>query len=232
MCDRRLWRDLGAINSFPHVYATINGLDRIDLLARNLLDTIPGPIVPIGFSMGAIVALMLAKLAPERVLGLILSSTNCTADLPERSAARLTQQAQVRGGDLEKVVRDELKPHYLSPATQGERRRDILDLTLAMGLDLGPETFLRQSEALRTRPGLCDVLGSFAGPSLIIAGSDDTLCPPAWHMAMAARHRRASYVEIADAGHLVPLEQPAAFTAAIEDWLVHPTTKFHQEINA
>lgn len=232
MCDHRLWRDLGKISPYPNTHASITQFDCIEVLAQDVLAKVAGPIIPIGFSMGAIVALMMAKKAPERVKGLVLSSTNCTADLPERAVARLSQQAQVRSGQLSAIVRDELKPHYLSPATQGSRRQDILDLTFEMGMDLGPDVFLRQSEALRTRPGLCDVIASFEGRVLVLAGVDDTLCPPAWHAAMAARNRRANYVEIQNAGHLLPLEQPSAFTQAISEWLKDLKTTPKQEIEA
>ncbi|MEN9874677.1 MAG: hypothetical protein RL186_1574 [Pseudomonadota bacterium] len=231
MCDHRLWRDVGTIEAYPSVFAAITHFDSIEALAQDVLKHIEGPIIPIGFSMGAIVALMMAKLAPERLVGMVLSSTNCTADLPERSAARLSQQAQVRDGRLSTIVRDELKPHYLSPATQGDKRAQILDLTLEMGLDLGREVFLRQSEALRTRPALCDVISNFAGPILVLAGADDSLCPPAWHAAMAARNNRANFVEVKGAGHLVPLEQPATFTRAISGWLTNLQTKLKQEMN-
>jgi pimeloyl-ACP methyl ester carboxylesterase len=232
MCDQRLWREVGQINSYPNTYASITQFDRIEALAQHVLTTVAGPIIPIGFSMGAIVALMMAQLAPERVMGLVLSSTNCTADLPERAVARLSQQAKVRDGQLSAIVRDELKPHYLSPATQGSKRREVLDLTFQMGIDLGPDVFLRQSEALRLRPALCDVISSFDGPILVLAGANDTLCPPAWHAAMAARNHRANYFEIKDAGHLVPLEQPAAFKHAISDWLTNLKTTRQQEIDA
>jgi pimeloyl-ACP methyl ester carboxylesterase len=232
MCDHRLWQDIGLIDNYPNVFAGITQSESIEDLARDVLKKVEGPIIPIGFSMGAIVGLMMAKLAPERLVAMVLSSTNCTADLPERAVARLSQQAHVREGQLSAIVRDELKPHYLSPLTQGKKRAEILNLTLEMGLDLGPEVFLRQSEALRTRPALCDVISSFAGPILVIAGADDSLCPPAWHAAMAARNSRANYVEIEDAGHLVPLEQPAAFTRAIFDWLSILKTTPKQEINA
>jgi pimeloyl-ACP methyl ester carboxylesterase len=232
MCDHRLWRDVGLIDTYPNVYAAITQSESIEALAQDVLTKVKGPIIPIGFSMGAIVGLMMAKLAPERLVAMVLSSTNCTADLPERAVARLSQQAHVREGQLSTIVRDELKPHYLSPLTQGKKRAEILDLTLEMGLDLGLEVFLHQSEALRTRPALCDVISEFDGPILVIGGADDSLCPPAWHAAMAARNRRANYVEIEDAGHLVPLEQPAAFTRAIFDWLRILETTPQQEINA
>jgi pimeloyl-ACP methyl ester carboxylesterase len=232
MCDHRLWRDVGLIDTYPNVHAAITQSESIEALAQDVLKKVEGPIIPIGFSMGAIVGLMMAKLAPERMVAMVLSNTNCTADLPERAVARLTQQAHVREGQLSMIVRDELKPHYLSPLTQGKKRAEILDLTMEMGLDLGPEVFLHQSEALRTRPALCDVISEFDGPILVIAGADDSLCPPAWHAAMAARNRRANYVEIEDAGHLVPLEQPAVFTRAIFDWLRILETTPKQEINA
>jgi pimeloyl-ACP methyl ester carboxylesterase len=232
MCDHRLWRDVGLIDTYPNVHAAITQSESIEALAQDVLKKVEGPIIPIGFSMGAIVGLMMAKLAPERLVAMVLSSTNCTADLPERAVARLTQQARVREGQLSMILRDELKPHYLSPLTQGKERTEILDLTLEMGLDLGPEVFLHQSEAIRTRPALCDVISKFDGPILVIAGADDSLCPPAWHAAMAARNRRANYVEIEDAGHLVPLEQPAVFTRAIFDWLRILETTPKQEINA
>jgi pimeloyl-ACP methyl ester carboxylesterase len=223
---------VGLIDTYPNVYAAITQSESIEALAQDVLKKVEGPIIPIGFSMGAIVGLMMAKLAPERLVAMVLSSTNCTADLPERAVARLTQQARVREGQLSMILRDELKPHYLSPLTQGKERTEILDLTLEMGLDLGPEVFLHQSEAIRTRPALCDVISKFDGPILVIAGADDSLCPPAWHAAMAARNRRANYVEIEDAGHLVPLEQPAVFTRAIFDWLRILETTPKQEINA
>lgn len=220
------------MGGYSNIYASITQFDCIDALAQSILRKVAGPIIPIGFSMGAIVALMMARLAPERVMALVLSSTNCTADLPERALARISQQAQVRSGQLSAIVRDELKPHYLSPATQGPKRQDILDLTFEMGMELGPDVFLRQSEALRTRPALCDVISDFEGQVLVLAGADDTLCPPTWHAAMAARNRWADYVEIQSAGHLVPLEQPSAFTQAISDWLANLKTKPKQEIDA
>lgn len=219
MCDARLWRDVKITSQWPNVHPELKDRDTIEALARHALDQAEGPIIPIGFSMGAIVALMMARMAPQRLAGLVLTSTNCTADLPERSAARLTQQASVRDGHLDIVVRDELKPHYLSPSTQGTRRHEILDVTFAMGMDLGAHVFLRKSEALRTRPALCEVIDTLTCPILIIAGEHDTLCPPQWHEAMAARGRHVQLQPIPDAGHLVPLEAPALFSTTLENWL-------------
>jgi pimeloyl-ACP methyl ester carboxylesterase len=231
MCDDRLWRDVERPSGWTHANAAIKDHDTIEALACTILNEHDGPVILIGFSMGAIVALMMTKLAPERVSGLILSSTNCTADLPDRARNRVRQQDVAKAGNLNLVVRDELKPHYLSPSTTLARRTAILDLTFAMGMDLGPDVFVRQSEALRTRLGLCDVLDQVSCPVLIMAGQDDVLCPPDWHQKMAARTPLATYVEVPHAGHLVPLEAPELFGSVLSDWLLDhfPSTRSQGE---
>ena len=77
-----------------------------------------------------------------------------------------------------------------------------------------------------------DVLGKVAGLIYVLAGTDHTLCPPAWNAAIAAQSSRASFVAIIGAGHWVPLEQPSAFTRAISGWLINLETTPKQEINA
>jgi proline iminopeptidase len=67
-----------------------------------------------------------------------------------------------------------------------------------------------------------DILPSLARvtcPSLVIAGQDDFICGPAWNQPIAAAIRGARYVEISGAGHIPHYEQPAAFRAALLDWL-------------
>ena len=171
--------------------------------------------------MGGIVALEMARQAPERIVGLILSDTNAGADLPERAALRPVQQYRVRNGDLATIVADELKPAYL--AAQNRDDEEMKALLFDMAMDLGDEVFIRQSEALRTRADLGPVLDHFAGPVLFLCGAEDALCPPEWHHAMAARCNDAEIHIVAGAGHLLPLEQPKQFSAIVSDWL---TRKF------
>jgi pimeloyl-ACP methyl ester carboxylesterase len=225
MCDARLWTNVRGGEGPLDLDGDLTQDDTIIAMAARALDQVDGPIIPIGFSMGAIVALMMAWLSPERIAGLVLASTNCTADLAERSAVRLSQQAQVRAGGLERVVKDELKPLYLAPCNRGNT--DLLDLTLSMALDLGPEVFIRQSEALRTRPGQCEILDTWEKPVLIVSGADDTLCPPAWHEAMAARCATAQLVTLPATGHLTPLESPELFQLALHNWLTQHKEALH-----
>jgi 3-oxoadipate enol-lactonase len=56
-------------------------------------------------------------------------------------------------------------------------------------------------------------------PTLVLSGSRDTNAPAPMMAKMASYIPGARYVEIAGAGHLVNLEQPGAFNAALDDFL-------------
>jgi pimeloyl-ACP methyl ester carboxylesterase len=124
----------------------------------------------------------------------------------------------VAGGQLAQVVADELKPNYLAAANRQDPA--LLSLTMQMALDLGPEVFIRQSEALRTRPDLRTVLDGLAIPTLLLCGAEDALCPPGWHRDWAERIGvSASLRVIEGAGHLLPLERPVEAREALLGWL-------------
>lgn len=217
MCDGRLWTPAVRAVLPGAVDADLSRDDTIDGMAERALAAVQGPLLPVGFSMGGIVALRMAALAPERIAGLVLLDTNASADLPERAAARPGQQAAVRAGALERVVVEELKPNYLAAASRGNAA--LLGLLRAMAMDLGPDVFVRQSEALRTRPDQRDVLPRLAVSVLLMCGAEDRLCPPAWHRAMAASARAATLHVVGDAGHMLPLERADALALHLSDWL-------------
>ena len=226
MCDARLWDgDDGAIRAalaaagLAVVDADLTRDATVAAMAARALAAVPGPLLPVGFSMGGIVALAMAAQAPERIAALVLADTNCGADLPDRAAVRPGQQARVRAGGLAAIVADELKPAYLAAASRGDA--ELKAVLFDMALDLGPDVFCRQSEALRTRADLGPVLDGWTRPLLLLAGAEDALCPPAWHEAMAARASSATLAIVDGAGHMLPLERPAAFASALAAWLDH-----------
>lgn len=217
MCDGRLWT-AGVRAALPGaVDADLTRDDSIEGMARRALGAAEGPLLPVGFSMGGIVALMMADLAPDRVAGLVLLDTNASADLPERAAARPRQQADVRAGLLERVVVEELKPNYLAQSNRDDRT--LLDLLRDMAMALGPEVFVRQSEALRTRPDLRDVLPGLDVPVLLAVGEEDRLCPPEWHADLARSARNSTLHVVEGAGHTLPLEQPGRLAGHLKTWL-------------
>jgi 3-oxoadipate enol-lactonase len=62
-------------------------------------------------------------------------------------------------------------------------------------------------------------LGNIAVPTLVLSGSKDRNAPAPMMAKMATYIPSAKYVELEGAGHLVNLERPAAFNAALDRFL-------------
>ncbi len=217
MCDRRLWTD-AVRNVLPGaVDADTTCDDSIAAMAARALAGVRGPLLPVGFSMGAIVAVEMWCQVPERIAGLVLLGYNATADLPERAAHRPAQQAEVRAGGLERVLVEELKPNYLAAARRGDAV--LLELLRDMGMKLGADIFVAQSEALRHRENRAARLSEIGVPVLYGCGAEDALCPPTWHRRWKALTPGASAVEFAAAGHMLPLEAPETLAATLADFI-------------
>jgi pimeloyl-ACP methyl ester carboxylesterase len=220
LCDERMWAAAIAslrASGYRTIVPDLSGSSSIEAMAAEVLAEAPARFFLVGFSLGGIVAVEMAALAPDRLLGLVLIATNAHPDLPERSAARLLQQEAARGGGLRTLVAEELKPAYLGAANRD--RRDLLDLFMAMAERAGPEAFLRQSEALRTRRERRDLLPAISAPALLISGAEDVLCPPSVHFEMGEAMPNATVRVIEGAGHMVPLEQPERFQQTLLEWL-------------
>jgi pimeloyl-ACP methyl ester carboxylesterase len=187
--------------------------DTVAALAQDVLRTAPANFALVGLSMGGIVALEIWRRARERVTHLALLDTTPYSDAPERQQTRNAQMEHVRQGGLRGVLVNEMKPLYLGSKHQGASglRKAVVD----MGLGLGSEVFLRQTIALRDRPGSADTLTTITCPTLVLCGREDRLCPPACHLAMAAAIPNADLTILSGCGHLSAMEEPEAVTDAL-----------------
>jgi pimeloyl-ACP methyl ester carboxylesterase len=125
---------------------------------------------------------------------------------------------------MERVLVEELKPNYL--AAQNRTNEALLELLRDMGMGLGADVFIRQSEALRLREDRRALLAAFDFPVLYMCGAEDALCPPAWHRNWADQSRNARFEEISGAGHMVPLEAPTKFSEILDHWLTQNREEF------
>ena len=218
MCDARLFGpQIAALSQRGQVIVSeISGHDSIVGLAANVLADAPPEFALAGLSMGGIIAMEIMRQSPSRVVKLALMDTNPLAELDAVKARRAPQIAKAQTGQLAHVIRDEMKPNYL---TDGPHRAAILDLCMDMALALGADAFIRQSVALRDRPDQSDTLRSVTVRTLILCGRHDALCPVARHELMQELISDASLEIIEDAGHLPTLEQPRKTTAALIRWM-------------
>ena len=220
MCDASMWD--GIVPELENAGWQICHADTtrdttISAMAARASYNCPGPLLPVGFSMGGIIALEMARQAPERLAGLVLLDANPGADLPERAAARPGHQQRVRDGELETIVRDELMPVYL--ADENRDCEDLKERIVSMALRLGEKVFVQQSEALRTRRDNWELLSGFDKPAFIACGEHDVLCPPAWHQKMASELPQAELHIIKRAAHMLPLERPDVLAMHLASWL-------------
>lgn len=218
MCDGRLFApQLSVLSMRSVMIAPCAAFDEMTALAEAVLADAPPRFALGGLSMGGILAMEILRIAPERVERLALLDTNPRAELDGAKARRAPQIRRALSGDLEGVMREEMKPNYL--AKDHPRTADILDLCMQMALDLGPEVFARQSRALAARRDQQETLRHFTGPALVLMGEEDALCPLDRHQLMQALMPQSRLVVIKGAGHLSTLEQPDEVNAAIADWL-------------
>jgi len=73
--------------------------------------------------------------------------------------------------------------------------------------------------AMRDRADATPLLRKIEVPTLVIAGRDDQLIPPAASRQLADAIPGALFTLIPDAGHLCPLEQPVTTTKVIAEFL-------------
>lgn len=216
MCDARMWGAVPrALAPRPVVHALPVMGETISEMACAILQDAPERFALAGLSMGGIVAMDILRQAPHRVERLALLDTNPLAELPDVRARRAPQIARALAGDLDGVMRHEMKPNYLADPSDTA----TLDLCMDMAHALGPEVFRRQSLALLARPDQSDTLARFTGPALILMGEHDRPCPRDRHDLMRRLMPQSRLVIVPDAGHLPPLEQPWPTITALKDWL-------------
>lgn len=218
MCDARLFAPQIAELSSTHATMVIPlvGKSTIEALAENILKSAPTHFALLGLSMGGIVAMEIIRQAPERIARLALLDTNPMADTLERKIIREQQIKRAMAGELRTIMRDEMKPNYLADL---ENKNETLELCMIMSESLGPEVFIQQSMALKTRLDQCKTLENVGVPTLIACGEHDSLCPVETHQLMHQLITGSRLCVIPNAGHLPTLEQPELINQELKTWL-------------
>ncbi|WP_206667918.1 alpha/beta fold hydrolase [Sphingomonas glacialis] len=217
LCDERMFAPMLA--ALPHIDARVAPLchDEIGAAALAILAEAPPHFALLGFSLGGMVALELAAIAPDRVVGLALVDSNARAVAPDLHAMRRTEAAQ---GASAHVAR--LWPDYVAPAAQHDA--NLRAKIEAMANAIGSDALKRQTALALSRRDSRSRLARLTMPALVLAGAHDALCPPAWQQELADGLPDSTLVLIADAGHFAPLERPIAVAAEVGAWLARLAT--------
>ena len=170
-----------------------------------------------GVSMGGYIAQHVAARHPERVRGLILCDTKLDADTPEARAGRAGLAAKVsrRGAGL---LADTMLGTLLAQSAEarGRARRPAIEELLRQTIARQPVATIRAAlAAMGQRPDITETMQSLPIPTLLVVGEEDTFTPPAIMQRMESILPDARLLIVPQAGHLVPLEVPEVFNAAV-----------------
>jgi len=163
-------------------------------------------IVLVGHSMGGQIALACAAAWPERVGGLMLVGSGAKIPVAPRVFQVLEDDFAHAGEWLQRVA--------WSPSTPRELVERWQSLSFTAEQDVAVADF-RAVERFDGEP----LTARVKAPTRVLVGADDLLTPPSLARALTAQIAGAQLRIVPQAGHMLMLEQPDAFAAAIDELL-------------
>jgi 3-oxoadipate enol-lactonase len=106
----------------------------------------------------------------------------------------------------------------LAPATASGKPEVVSWVRTTAGRQRA-EGLVAALKALRDRPDARPGLVHISFPTLVVVGEQDAITPPDKARELVGGIPNARLVTIAEAGHLSNLENPAAFTKAVREFL-------------
>lgn len=181
-----------------------------------LLDALGGDgrVVVAGCSMGGMVAQELALARPDRLKALVLANTAHT--LPDQGRAMMRQRAETARRGMPALV-DVTIERWFSAGFR-EREPAAVEAVRAQLLRDDPIVHAWSWQAiseLHTAPHLAGL----DLPALVVTGEADVSTPPANAKAIAEAIPGATCRIAPDAGHMLPIEQPALLAGWIDDFV-------------
>jgi pimeloyl-ACP methyl ester carboxylesterase len=170
----------------------------------------------VGFSQGGMIAQWIAVLAPERTKALAVIGASCKSNPVIRDAMeqRLTAAQESARAAADVAGRSIFSPGFV--AREPEFFASFVSDRSAMPLG---------SLAAATRAlydfDVSSELSKIACPALVAVGAEDRLVPSASARELANLIPGVKFAIIPDAGHMVTIEQPAAFNALLDDFLAN-----------
>lgn len=175
----------------------------LDLISEEQADVI-------ALSMGGYVALAFAQRYPERLRSLALLDTKAGADSAEGKAGRdAMAERLVREGRV--AIAEAMQDGLLGPDASMSAQARLRSMIEGCRY----ETMVGALGGMRDRPDRTEVLATVKVPTAVIVGEQDTVTPLSEAKLMAEAIDGSVLTVISGAGHMTPIEQPAATNAAL-----------------
>ena len=162
-----------------------------------------------GLSMGGYIALNAVEKYPERFDGLILSSTQCTADTPEGKEKRMQTIQSIKETGVEKYAEESIK-HFFLPASFNVKQKAVAAVK-QMIINTSQKTLCNTLLALANRKETCTNLSEIDIPVLIMVGKEDKITPPDKALLMHKKIDSSQMYILDHTGHLANIENQYEF---------------------
>ena len=217
LCDRFVWEHAIAAleGNIPVGVADLSTQDSLTTMAEDTLSAFSGDLYVAGHSMGARVAMEMARLAPDRVKRMALLDTGIHP-LKEGEPAKRAEIVAFAHAEGMTALAGRWLPGMVHPDRVDDAAL-MADLT-AMVERMDPDLHERQIRALVNRPDASAYVASITCPTLLIVGRQDQWSPVSQHEDMLRLMPDARLEIVEDAGHFAPVEQPGTVAALLASW--------------
>lgn len=168
-----------------------------------------------GCSLGSMTALGMGVHAPERIERIVCTAARADSPPPFRQSwydrVGIMEEKGVEG------LWDGSLGNWLTP-TYRETKPEVVANMKADFLKTTQEGYRGCAMALKDLDFLKD-LGGMDVPILFVAGSEDKGAAPDTMREMALASKNGTFALVPDAGHIINVNQPDAFTSAISEFL-------------
>jgi len=196
------YREIVSMEMFADDIAAI--LDKLDLAEQ---------ITFAGLSMGGYIGWQMWQRHRDRLSRMILLDTRAIADDETQARARRMAAEAVLSGGMDDVP-DNMLPKLLAESTRSDKP-EVVSALKEMILRQDPRGVAAAQRGMAQRPNVESWLPEITIPTLVISGEHDVISSPAEMQGFAGQIPGAQFVEIPDAGHMVPMENPEAMCEAV-----------------
>lgn len=212
LSNERLWQHQTAhLSDIASIRVFCPSQNTPEKMVRAILDQAPPQFALAGHSMGGWLCLELMRRAPARVTRICLLNTTARMDSEEKKGRRQKMILRAEQGHFLEIAKEIADEFVFNRLVKSDVEK--------MFLDVGPEAFIRQQQAMLMRGECQSILPTITRPTLVIHAARDKNFSLEEHKELASRIPGAELAQIDDSGHMSPIERPQAVTALLRLWL-------------
>jgi pimeloyl-ACP methyl ester carboxylesterase len=217
LCDERVFMPCWqALNLAERAYSPLQWADSLEQMMALSLDRLAyydQPMHLLGFSMGGYIASLVALKQPEKVASLTLVGFNSDS-LSARESEQKQQTLQAISSSRYQGMSQARLAHLLHSGNADNQ--SVIATKQQMDADLGSPVLASQIKATADRENLTAQLAQSDFPIHLVTGEQDNIASPQALRLMQQQMPNSEHLIIADAGHMLPLEQPKALAQYLQ----------------